>query len=48
MDKKKALEGITPSLVEAQFEKGECAQCGIDNHAWKFCPKSIMASSTNG
>jgi len=37
MDKKKALEGIAPSLVEERFNKGECARCGMDNHAWKFC-----------
>jgi len=37
MDKKKALEGIAPTLVEVRFEKGKCACCGMDNHTWKFC-----------
>jgi hypothetical protein len=35
-------------LVEKQFEKGECAHCGMDNHAWKFCWKSIVSSSSKG
>jgi hypothetical protein len=47
-DKKKALEGIAPSLVEKQFEMGKCARCGMDNHAWKFCRKSIVSSSSKG
>jgi len=47
-DKKKALEAIAPSLVEAQFEKGECVRCAMDNHAWKFCQKSIVSSSSKG
>jgi hypothetical protein len=32
IDNKKALEGIAPSLVEARFEKGKCARCGMENH----------------
>jgi len=48
MDMNKALEGIAPSLVKAPFEKGECARCGLDNHAWKFCQKSIVASLSQG
>jgi len=48
-DKKKALQGIVPPLVEAQFEKSECARCGMDNYyAWKFCQKSILSSSSKG
>ena len=48
MDKKKALEGIAQSLVEAGFEKGKCARCGIDHDVWKFGRKSIGASSCKG
>jgi len=47
-DKRKALEGVAASLVETRFEKGECARCGVDNHAWKFCRKSIVYSSSKG
>jgi len=42
-DKKKAVEGIAPSLVQARFEQGECAHCGKDNQAWTLCRKSIVA-----
>ena len=47
-DKKKALEGIAPCLVEKRFEMGECARCGVDNHPWKFCRKPIVSSSSKG
>jgi hypothetical protein len=36
MDKKKALDGIFTSLVDAQFKKGERARCAMDIYAWEF------------
>jgi hypothetical protein len=47
-DLKKDLEGSAPSLVEAQFGKGKCARCDMDNHGWKFCWNSVVSSSSKG
>jgi hypothetical protein len=44
-DKKEAQQGIASSLVDVQFEKGQCAPCGMDNHGCKFSRKSIVSSS---
>jgi hypothetical protein len=35
-------------LVEKRLKTGECARCGMDNHAWKFCQTSIMSLSSKG
>jgi len=47
-EKKKPLEEIAPSLLEAWFENGDCARSGKENYRWKFCWQSILYISSKG
>ena len=41
---KTAQEGIDQKEIDERKAKGQCTQCTLNNHGWKYCEKEIRIS----